>query len=59
MHPISTMPPVRNKQKVIDMAQFSAETYKRMEKDFDEIALTQKIYKNASTHEWISEMVTW
>ena len=52
------MPPVRKKQKVMNMAQISAETYKIMEKEFDEIALTQKKYKNESVHDWISEMVT-
>ena len=42
----------------MNMAHISVETYKKMEMDFNEIALTQKKYKNKSVHDWISEMIT-
>ena len=34
----------------------SAEKYRRMEAGFDEIALTQKTYKNESVHRGINEI---
>lgn len=39
------------------MAQCSAGEYKQMEAGFNEIALTQKVYKDESVHKWISEMI--